>query len=71
MAYWKLIQEIPTNYNEDEKYKYLLERICEISEHFTNDDIHTLCVAFISEPVTLVDDSIFQYLYENPPSLPK
>ena len=44
-------------------YRYLLKRICEISEHFTCDDIHTLCIASISEPVALVNDVNFQYLY--------
>ena len=63
---WKLVQNMPSNINNDDKYKYLLEKICKMSQKITPNDICTLCVAFISQSVALNGDSNFQYLFGKP-----
>ena len=69
--FWKLVQNMPSDMNNDNKYKYLFDQICEMSKTFTPNDIRTLCVAFISEPVALTGDSNFRYLFGKPHCLPK
>ena len=37
--FWKLVKNMPSNINNDDKYNYLFEKICEMSKIFTPNDI--------------------------------